>query len=145
MQDWDFGGQLSRTLKLSAGILVFFCLMLLLKPADPVVLGLFIGAAAGMWNAYFLGRRIRAIENIAIPSAKAKMQAGFPMRLSVVIAVLFFVSRVQIVNINIFATAAGMFIAPCLFTFITVGGLIREARESAAFRYNKNLNQKGVR
>lgn len=145
MQDWDFGVILARTLKLSAGILVFFCLLLLLRPVDPVVLGLFTGTAAGMWNAYFLGRRMRAIENAALPGAKAQIRASFPLRLSIVIAVLFFVSRVEIVNINIIATAAGMFIAPCLFTFIAGGVLIREARESAAFKYSQNINQKGVR
>lgn len=145
MQDWDFGGQLARTLKLSASVLVFFCLLLLLRPMDPVVLGLITGTAAGMWNAYFLGRRMRAIESLALPNVSSKMKVGFTMRLSVVIAVLFFVSRIQFVNINLIATAAGMFIAPCLFTFITVGVLIREARESAAFKYSQNINQKGVR
>jgi hypothetical protein len=128
MQDWDFEGLLARTLKLAAGLLVFFCLSLLLRPKDPLVMGFLVGTAIGMWNAYFLARRMRNIVAMAVPRAKSQMRAGFAMRLSIVILVLFFIARTPALNINIYAAAAGMFIVPCLFTFGAAGRLIRENR-----------------
>lgn len=118
MQDWDFDGQLVRTLKISACLLVFFCLASFIRPQDPVLPGFCIGVATGMWNAFFLGRRIRAIAGMAAPKANAHMMAGCAIRMSTSIAVLFLVSRID--SINIYATAAGIFVAPCIFTFGTV-------------------------
>jgi len=118
MQDWNFDGQLARSLRIVACILVFFCLVLLIRPQDPVLLGLGIGIATGMWNAFFLGRRLRAIVSMVVPKAYAHMKAGYAMRISISIAVLYFVSRYD--SINIYAAAAGIFVAPCIFTFSTV-------------------------
>jgi hypothetical protein len=122
MRDWDFDGQLARTLRILACLLVFFCLALLVRPQDPVLLGLGIGIATGMWNAFFLGRRLRAIVNMVVPKAYAHMKAGYAIRISTCIAVLYFVSRYD--SINIYAAAAGIFVAPCIFTFSTVLMLI---------------------
>ncbi|TEB04227.1 hypothetical protein Psch_03952 [Pelotomaculum schinkii] len=118
MRDWDFDGQLARTLRILACLLVFFCLALLIRPQDPVLLGLGIGIATGMWNAFFLGKRLLAIVSMAVPNAYAHMKAGYAMRISTSIAVLYFVSRTD--SINLYAAAAGIFVAPCIFTFSTV-------------------------
>ena len=114
MRDWDFDGLLARTLKISAFIMAFLCLVLLLRPEDSVVWGFLVGVAVGMWNAYFMGRRLRAIVCMAPPKANANMKAGFALRLSIMFAVLFYVARTQ--WINIFATGAGFFIVPLIFT-----------------------------
>ena len=118
MRDWDFDGQLAKTLKILACLLVFFCLALLIKPHDPVLWGLGIGIATGMWNAFFLGKRLRTIVSMVVPKAYAHMKAGYAMRISTSIAVLYFASLYD--SINIYAAAAGIFVAPCVFTFNTV-------------------------
>lgn len=114
MRDWDFDGLLARTLKISAFIMAFLCLVLVMRPDDSVVWGFLVGVAVGMWNAYFMGRRLRAIVCMAPPKANANMKAGFALRLSIMFAVLFYVARTQ--WINIFATGAGFFIVPLIFT-----------------------------
>lgn len=118
MRDWDFDGQLARTLRIAACLLVFFCLALLIGPQDPVLLGLGIGIATGMWNAFFLGKRLRTIVSMVVPKAYAHMKAGYALRISTSIAVLYIVSLYD--SINIYAVAAGIFVAPCIFTFSTV-------------------------
>lgn len=118
MRDWDFDGQLAKTLRILAYLLVFLCLALLIRPQDSFLWGLVIGIAAGMWNAFFLGKRLRAVVSMVIPKAYAHMKAGYAFRLSTSIAVLYMVSRYD--SINIYATAAGIFVAPCIFTFGTV-------------------------
>jgi Na+/pantothenate symporter len=114
VRDWDFDGLLARTLKISAFIMAFLCLVLVMRPDDSVVWGFLVGVAVGMWNAYFMGRRLRAIVCMAPPKANANMKAGFALRLSIMFAVLFYVARTQ--WINIFATGAGFFIVPLIFT-----------------------------
>ena len=114
MRDWDFDGQLVRTLKIAAFILAFLCLVLFLRPYDPVVWGFLVGTAVGMWNAYFLGRRMRAIVYMVVPKANAHMKAGFALRLSIMFAVLFYVARTQ--WINLYAAGAGLFVVPLIFT-----------------------------
>lgn len=118
MRDWDFEGQLARTLRISFCLLVFFCLALVLRPKDPFVWGFLVGTGAGMWNAFFLGKRLRAIMTMAVPRANAHLKTGYALRISIVVAVLFFVSRTDL--INIYATAAGFFVVPCIFTLGTV-------------------------
>jgi len=114
VRDWDFDGLLARTLKTSAFIMAFLCLVLIMRPDDSVIWGFLVGVAVGMWNAYFMGRRLRAIVCMAPPKANANMKAGFALRLSIMFAVLFYVARTQ--WINIFATGAGFFIVPLIFT-----------------------------
>ncbi|MFX4262663.1 ATP synthase subunit I [Pelotomaculum propionicicum] len=114
MRDWDFDGQLVKTLKIAAIILAFLCLALLWHPNDPVVWGFLVGTAVGMWNAYFLGRRMRAIVYMVVPKANANMKAGFALRLSIMFAVLFYVARTQ--WINLYAAGAGFFVVPLIFS-----------------------------
>ena len=114
MRDWDFDGQLARTLKISGFILAFLCLALFFRLQDPVLWGFVIGIAVGMWNAFFLGKRLRAIVQMAVPKAKAHMRVGFALRLSIIFSVLFFVGRTN--WINLYATGAGLFVVPFIFT-----------------------------
>lgn len=114
MRDWDFDGQLVRTLKIAGIILAFLCLILLWRPNDPVAWGFLVGTSIGMWNAYFLGRRMRAIVYMVVPKANAHMKAGFALRLSIMFAVLFYVARTQ--WINLYAAGAGFFVVPLIFS-----------------------------
>jgi hypothetical protein len=132
MRDWDFDGQLARTLRISGFLLVFFCLALVSRPKDPVAWGFMLGTIAGIWNAFFLAKRLRGIVNMAAPKAKAQMRAGFALRITIILAVLFFVARTG--WISLYATAAGLFIVPCVFSFGAAGVLIREARGARAVK-----------
>ncbi len=118
MRDWDFDGQLVRTLKIAGIILAFLCLVLLWRPNDPVVWGFLVGTSIGMWNAYFLGRRMRAIVYMVVPKANAHMKAGFALRLSIMFAVLFYVARTQ--WINLYAAGAGFFVVPLIFSLSAI-------------------------
>lgn len=114
MRDWDFDGQLVKTLKVSGVVLLFLSLAVIYQPGNPVILGFLVGIAMGMWNAFFLGKRLRAIVQMAVPKANAHMKVGFALRLSIIFAVMFFVARTN--WINLYAAGAGLFIVPVVFT-----------------------------
>lgn len=136
MRDWDFDGQLVRTLKIAAFVLAFLCLVLFLRPNDPVVWGFLVGTAIGMWNAFFLGKRMRAIVHMVVPRANAHMKAGFALRLSIMFAVLFYVARTQ--WINIYAAGAGFFVVPLIFAvgafFMAIGSTSRKPEEANSIK-----------
>jgi hypothetical protein len=118
MRDWDFDGQLARALKIAGFMLVFLCfLALLIRPGDPVLLGLGIGIALGMWNAFFLGQRLRAIVGMVAPQAQSHMRAGYALRFMTIVAVLYMASRFD--SVNIYAAAAGIFVTPGIFFIST--------------------------
>ena len=130
MRDWDFDGQLNRTLKIAGFMVVFLCLALLIRPGDPVLLGLGIGIAVGMWNAFFLGQRLRAIVGMVAPQAQSHMKVGFALRFMTIVAVLYMASRFD--SVNIYAAAAGIFVAPGIFiisTFLVLMGLCDKKQE----------------
>jgi hypothetical protein len=118
MRDWDFDGQLARALKIAGFMLVFLCLALLIRPGDPVLLGLGIGIAVGMWNAFFLGQRLRAIVGMVAPQAQSHMRAGYALRFMTIVAVLYMASRFD--SVNIYAAAAGIFVTPGIFIISTI-------------------------
>jgi len=130
MRDWDFDGQLARTLRISGWLVVLMCIVLVLRPKDPVAGGFLAGTITGMWNAFFLGRRVQAIVWLPVPKAKTSMVLGVFLRLAIIIAVLFFVYRTSC--FNLYATAAGMFIVPCIFTCGAVARSIKEICKRSA-------------
>jgi len=127
MRDWDFEGLLARTLKTSCLILALFCVALVFRPANPVLAGFAVGIAVGVWGAFFLGKRISSIAGIPVEMAKARVVAGCAVRMTSMFAVLLLSALTG--WFNICATAAGLFVVPCLFTFGAAGMLIREARQ----------------
>jgi len=131
VRDWDFDGQLVKTLKISGVVLLFLCFAVIYQPGNPVVWGFLVGVATGMWNAFFLGKRMRAIVQMVVPRAYSHMKAGFALRLSIIFAVMFFVARTN--WINIFATGAGLFIVPVVFTI----GAVSMAMGSSARKPEK--------
>ncbi|NLJ75763.1 MAG: hypothetical protein GX325_00680 [Peptococcaceae bacterium] len=118
MRDWDFAGQLAVTLKIAAIILVLLCLILVWRPNDPLVWGLLVGTAVSMWNAYFLGRRLRSIADMVVSKANAHVKVGIALRLTIMFAVLFYVARTQ--WISLYAAGAGLFVVPLIFTLVTL-------------------------
>jgi len=132
MRDWDFEGQLARTLRISGFILVFLCLAAFSRPKDPIIWGFVVGTAAGMWNTFFLGKRLASVIGLSVPKANARMKAGFALRLSIIFAVLFFVADTR--WISLYAAGAGLFLVPCIFSFGAVVNSIRLSREAGEVR-----------
>ncbi len=128
MRDWDFEGLLARTLKTSCVILAVVCAALAFRPADPVLAGLAVGVGLGVWGAFFLGRRLSSITGLPLEVAKARVVAGCAVRMASVFAVLFLGALTGWYNIC--ATAAGLFVAPCLFSFSAAGMAVREVRQT---------------
>ncbi|MDF9407628.1 ATP synthase subunit I [Pelotomaculum isophthalicicum JI] len=140
MRDWDFAGQLARTLRISGFLLAFYCLLLLLQPGNPVVWGLLVGTATGMWNAFFLSKRLHAAVKAGLPRAGSQVMAGVFLRLVIIMVVLYFVSRTGFANI--YAAAAGIFVVSCIFTFSVAGNLLKEASLAGSLRY-KSVTTRG--
>jgi len=144
MRDWDFAGQLARTLRISGFLLAFYCLVLLLQPKNPVVWGFLVGTATGMWNAFFLNKRLQALSRGNLLRAKAQLLAGVFLRLLIIMAVLYFVSRTGFANI--YAAAAGIFVVPCIFTFGVAGALLKGSGLAGSLKYKSVTAQdSGVR
>lgn len=133
MQDWDFAGQLARTLRISGLFLAFYCLVLLLQPGNPVVWGFLIGTATGMWNAFFLSKRLHAAIAAGLPRGGTQVMFGVFLRLVIIMVVLYFVSRTGFANI--YAAAAGIFVVSCIFTCSVAGALLKEASFAGFLRY----------
>lgn len=132
MRDLDFEGLMFRTLRISSYPLVFFCLILVLRPQDPIFWGFVVGTAVSMWNTFFLGKKLRNIAEMHVESAKAQVIGGVAMRFIANIAILFLAAMTG--WFNIYTTMVGLFIVPCIFTLGTAGLLIGEAREAKAFK-----------
>jgi len=144
MRDWDFAGQLTRTLRISGFLLAFYCLVLLLQPGNRFVAGFLIGTATGMWNAFFLHKRLRAAVAAGIRRAGAQVMAGVFLRLLIIMVVLFFVSRTDFANI--YTAAAGICVVPCIFTCGVVGALLKEAGFAGFLRYKSvTAREPGIR
>ena len=130
MRDWNFEGQIVRAIRIAGFLLVFFCLTLVFKPHDPIMWGFVVGTSVSMWNTFFLAKRLSRITGVlrgaAVEVAKARVVGGFAIRMFTNLAVLFLIARTGWANI--YATAAGLFIVPCIFTFIAAANSFREAR-----------------
>lgn len=132
MRDCDFDGQLAMTLKVAAIILAFLCLVMFVWPSDPLLWGFLVGIAVGMWNAFFLAKRMRTIVDMAAPKANMHMRAGFALRFSIMFAMLFYVARTP--GINLYAAGAGFFVVPLIFTvgtFCNARGICKRKPEEA--------------
>jgi len=141
MRDWDFEGLLGKALKISAVLLVFFCLVLVLEPQDMMIRGLVVGTAVGIWNTFFLARRLRAVGRIPAEEAKARLAGGITMRVLSMYAVLFLAAWTG--RFSICTAAAGLFIVPCWFTFSAAAMLLKEA--GSAGKAEKNKKVKGAK
>jgi predicted phage tail protein len=67
---------------------------------------------------------------MTVPRANAHLKTGYALRISIIIAVLFFVSRTD--SINIYAAAAGLFVVPCIFTIgaaLMLTGILKGSQE----------------
>ena len=136
MRDLPFGQLIGRTLKLSALLLVPCFILLLLDYAVPVAWGLLIGTGTGMWNSYFLLRRLQLVDpgdRFFRQRLQQSLLAGLVLRLFTIVVMLFVASRISLSALV--AAAAGIFAVWGLFAALAAGALLKETKAGAALKY----------
>lgn len=143
MQDLDFGGQLAKALKISGLLMAVLCLLLIFWPKDPIVWGLLIGIATGIASSYFMGRRLKQVDiDVTNTSrATAHITLGIVLRLVAIVAVLYFVAWTG--WINLYATAAGIFVIHGIFIFLVFAVAPKGADGEGSFEYKSKNNLEG--
>lgn len=128
MRDLPFEQLIGRTLKTSAFLLAPALILLVSGFATPVAWGLIIGIGTGMWNSYFMLRRIKLVDpkdRFFRHRLQQNLLAGLVLRLFTIIAMLFLASRIS-VSATI-AAAAGILAVWGVFAAISAGALFKEA------------------
>ncbi len=139
MRDLPFDQLIGRTLKLCALLLAPCIVLLVLDYAAPVAWGLSIGIGTGMWNSYFMVRRLKLVDpqdRFFREKLQKSLLAGLILRLFTIIAMLFLASRISLSAA--FAAAAGIFAVWGLFAALAAGALLKEAKAGAALKYKSN-------
>jgi hypothetical protein len=135
MRDLPFELLIGRTLKVSAFLLAPALFLLVSGFATPVAWGLLIGIGTGMWNSYFLLRRIKLVDpgdRLYRHRLLQSLLTGLVFRLLTTIAMLYVASRIS-VSATI-AAAAGILAVWGIFAAISAGALVKEAAGAAGVR-----------
>lgn len=136
MRDLPFEQLTGRTLKFGALLLAPCVLLLVLNYATPVAWGLIIGIGTGMWNSYFLVRRIKLVDpkdRFYRQRLQQSLLAGLVLRLFTILAMLFLASRIS--GAATVAAAAGIFAVWGIFAALAAGALLKETKANAALKY----------
>lgn len=136
MRDLPFDQLVGRTLKFGALLLAPGVVLLVLDYAVPVAWGLLIGVGTGMWNSYFILKRLKLVDpkdKFFRQRLQQSLLAGLVLRLFTIIAMLFVASRISVSAM--IAAAAGIFAVWGLFAALAAGALFKEAKANAALRY----------
>jgi hypothetical protein len=96
------------TLKISAVVLAVVSLFLIWQTGNYLLWGLFVGLGVGMWNLYFLEKRLSGLkpDKSLVPKFQLAIGVSSLVRIFTVIAVLWAVSRISLVML--IATAIGI-------------------------------------
>lgn len=108
----DINKQFSRSARLTLFVLAAAGLGLVKDAADPFIWGLIAGGLASILNAYFLRNRLLGLAEMGKEQAKASLRQNFTTRMGLVVAVVFFASRVDF--LSIYGVGAGLLLVPCL-------------------------------
>jgi len=142
MRDLPFEQLADRTLRIGALFFVPGLVLLVLNYAVPIAYGLLIGVGTGVWNAYFMVRRLK----LADPKDKffqQKLQKnlliGLVLRLFTIIAALLIAVKISLAAAV--AAGAGIFAVCGVFAAMAAGALLKETKAGQALRYK--LNKRG--
>lgn len=108
----DIEHQFARTIRFTVLILAVSCAGLFWNPRDPVIWGFVVGGLVGILNAFFLVRRMRRMVELREDKARAYMRHNFYTRMGLVIAVVFFASRVDF--LSVYGVGAGLLLVSCV-------------------------------
>lgn len=136
MRDLPFEQLAGRTLKFGALLLAPCVVLLVLDYASPVAWGLIIGAGTGMWNTYFLVRRLKLVDpkdRHFRQKLQQSLLAGLVLRLFTTIVMLFAASMISMAAAV--AAAAGIFAVWGIFAALAAGALLKETKAKAGLKY----------
>ncbi|MCL5056406.1 MAG: ATP synthase subunit I [Actinobacteria bacterium] len=128
----ELDNQLRNVLKYSGCILVGIGLGLFFYPSDGMLWGLAIGLGTGIYNSIVLAVRIKRLPDLSPEKGNKHIKKGMAMRLTMIIAVLFFVST-RLSFVSLFGVGAGLLVPYCVSTIAGVVDTIRGYRQSEAF------------
>lgn len=119
--------QLKRTIRITCGVIVFLSIGLIWDPKDPLLLGMVIGIATGLYNSCTLAQRIRRMVDMGQDSARRHMRQGLTMRIALVVAVVFFCGRTGAVSV--YGVGAGILAVSVITVIDNFFSTVRRARE----------------
>lgn len=117
----DIELQYVRTTRITALVAALTLPGLLVNPGDALILGFIVGSIIGIINCYFLVKRMRMLvelilkQNADQKQAKMFMRSGFYPRLGMIVAVIYFASKIDF--IDVYGVGAGLLI-PTLITIV---------------------------
>ncbi|MFZ5591802.1 MAG: ATP synthase subunit I [Bacillota bacterium] len=116
--------QISVTLRACGLAILLLALPVAVWPQDGLLRGILLGLAAGTYNMYTLGNRVRQIAVLTGDAAKGAMKRGLAMRLGLIVAVLYFAWQSGL--FNLYGVGAGLLV-PSLIA--TVSGIVLALRQ----------------
>ncbi|MFZ5652518.1 MAG: ATP synthase subunit I [Bacillota bacterium] len=128
----ELDNQLRYVLRFSGYLLVGICITLFIYPGDSMLWGLAVGTVTGIYNSVVLARRIKRLPDLSPGAARKHMNRGLAIRLTMIMAVLFFVSQ-RLPFVNLFGVGAGILIPSCISIVVSVADTYRMNKQSEAF------------
>lgn len=136
MRDLPFDQLAERTLRISVWFFAPGLVLLVLNYAVPVAYGLLIGVGVGVWNTYFMVRRLK----LADPKDKffqQKLQVslliGLVLRLFTIIVALLIAVKISLATAV--AAGAGILAVWAVFAAMAAGALLKETKAGRALKY----------
>ena len=116
------------TLKISIVALAVVSFFLIWQTNNYLLWGLFIGLGVGMWNLYFLEKRLNKLkpDKSLVPKFQLAIGVSSLVRIFTVIAVLWVTSRISL--IMLIATAVGIIAVWGIFAGVVAVFVIRSLR-----------------
>lgn len=128
----ELDNQLRNVLKYSGCILAGICLGLFFYPSDGMLWGLAIGIATGIYNSIVLAIRIKRLPDLSPAKGKKHIKRGMAIRMTMIIAVLYFVSA-RLPFVSLYGVGAGLLVPYCVSTISGVVDTLRRYRQSETF------------
>jgi len=137
VRDLPFEEFLNRTLKIGLFLLAACVLALAWDYRNRMFLGLVMGTGVGLWNIYFLARRIKLITSRGrefLKDFQREVAGSLVARLLSIVAVLYLASRISL--LTVVAAAVGILAVSAIFAAVGGGALLREVKSDQLFRKN---------
>lgn len=137
MRDLPFEVFLNRTIKVGLYVLAGCLLLVGWDYQNRMFWGLAMGVGVGLWNIYFLARRIKLITSRGrefLRDFQREVAGSLIARLLSIVAVLYLASRISLPTV--IAAAAGILAVSGIFAAVGGGALLREVKSDQLFRKN---------
>lgn len=135
VRDLPFEQYLNRTLRFGMWMMAGLALGLVWDYQNHVLRGLLMGTGVGLWNIYFLARRIKLVTSRSrefLRDFQKEVAGSLVVRLLSIVAVLYLASRISLPAVV--AAAAGILAVQGIFAAMGGGALLREVKFGDNFR-----------